>query len=592
MRDPDAADEHYLYIRVIAPGGSVIDQQYHLIGELKANGFEIALPTKYDGQANVYYGVATRTRKEGTGAAAGSVGVIYCDEITKSAPDIPPFSYMVETSGGTVQAYYLVDVPTTDLRCAELLSQRLGQAVGGDTVWDRARILRVPGFLNVKLEHPEHPRAYLLERNPDLRYSLEELESVLPALPAGDQDLPLREYTGPFDPHVGTPLAQTDQDRLAAFLKDLGLLRNSDGRYAGACPFPHQDGPSTSECNFHCSPITGRWKCFGSLHVGNSTGEVDALRLIGFEAEQPVGGELSLKEMAVLLGTDVAAGFYKVGLKPDVANTVSTKTIVTVSATSLAQTSSRRARKDSLWSDAVRLFAYQKGEKPLVKGTCLYSGAAKQLAVVNLRSNSWSNVINAQFKRRKIYFHCLPKLGGGEVFLKRVPVDDWSRQSHSAIKRQLERSDAEFRWLDNSLRRGHYLYLVSVQLAGWESVQDVGSVLVDGLKGIAPPSRDEDVRRFRPYRGSRGWAGGAMARLEEDANRWHVIAQSDTGADWNQLEAELRASGIWYEEVGEFWKRSQWGAGIVADFDNEAEALDLVVSIGYAPTANSWAAVA
>lgn len=186
----DAPDEHYLHIRVIAPGGSVIDQQYHIIGELKANGFEIALPAKYDGQANVYYGVATRTRKEGTGAAAGSVGVIYCDEITKSAPDIPPFSYMVETSAGKVQAYYLLDVPTTDLRCAELLSQRLGQAVGGDTVWDRARILRVPGFLNVKLEHPEHPRAYLLERNPDLRYSLEELESVLPALPAGDQDLP------------------------------------------------------------------------------------------------------------------------------------------------------------------------------------------------------------------------------------------------------------------------------------------------------------------------------------------------------------------------------------------------------------------
>ena len=126
-------------------------------------------------------------------------------------------------------------------------------------------------------------------------------------------------------------------------------------------------------------PITGRWKCFGSLHVGNSTGEVDALRLIGFEAEQPVGGELSLKEMAGLLGTDVAAGLYKVGLKPDVADTVSTKTIVTVSATSLAQTSSRRARKDSLWSDAVRLFAYQKGEKPLVKGTCLYSG----------RQNNW-----------------------------------------------------------------------------------------------------------------------------------------------------------------------------------------------------------
>ena len=135
----------------------------------------------------------------------------------------------METSTGKVQAYYLLDRPTTDLRRAELLSQRLGQAVGGDTVWDRARVMRTPGFPNVKLEHPEHPRAYLLERNPNLSYSLEELEAALPELVEADHNRPLREHTGLFDPHAGTPLPQADQDRLAQFLKDSGLTLEARG---------------------------------------------------------------------------------------------------------------------------------------------------------------------------------------------------------------------------------------------------------------------------------------------------------------------------------------------------------------------------
>lgn len=83
--------------------------------------------------------------------------------------------------------------------------------------------------------------------------------------------------------------------------------------------------------------------------------------------------------------------------------------------------------------------------------------------------------------------------------------------------------------------------------------------------------------------------GGAMKRVEEDTDRWHVIAQSDTSTDWVQLEAELIASDIRYEQAKEYWHRSQWGPGMVADFSTEQEALDFAVSIGYAPTQTTLA---
>ena len=196
----NAPDAQLLGLRIITRDGPVVDQQYHRIGGLKANGFDTAIPTHYDGGANLYLGVVTRTRREGTGDAAGAAPAIWFDEFTRPAPDLPPLSWIVETPPGKHQGGYFLAEPINDLRRVELLNQRLGLAVGGDTVWDRARILRLPGFLNVKKEHPEHPRAFLLELNPDLRYSLEELEAALPPLAAGEQEYTYKEHTGPFPP--------------------------------------------------------------------------------------------------------------------------------------------------------------------------------------------------------------------------------------------------------------------------------------------------------------------------------------------------------------------------------------------------------
>ena len=111
---------------------------------------------------------------------------------------------MVETSIGKVQVGYLLKEPTADIDRVEQPNQRLGAAVGGDNVWRRGRILRLPGFINMK--HPGEQRAHLLEFHPDVRYTLDELDRLLPKLPI-DASSPfgpsakVRNHHGPFDPH-------------------------------------------------------------------------------------------------------------------------------------------------------------------------------------------------------------------------------------------------------------------------------------------------------------------------------------------------------------------------------------------------------
>ena len=176
-------DTEYLEIRTFKKGGGG-RKEFHNLAKLRQQGFEPAIPARLDGETNIYYGVAPRYEpwKAGSdtdrGDAVNMASSLWLDEITRPAPDLPPFSWMVETSVGKVQAGYFLTEPTVDLDRVEHLNQRLGFAVGGDKVWNRGRILRLPGFIN--LNHSGGQRAHLLEFNPDLRYTLDELDRLLP----------------------------------------------------------------------------------------------------------------------------------------------------------------------------------------------------------------------------------------------------------------------------------------------------------------------------------------------------------------------------------------------------------------------------
>ena len=104
----DAPDDQLLEFQIIAQGGAVLEQQYHQIGELRTNGFDTAIPTNYDGRANVYYGVCPRIRRRGTRDDVELATAVSFEEITRAAPELPPFSWLVESCIGKVQGGYFL----------------------------------------------------------------------------------------------------------------------------------------------------------------------------------------------------------------------------------------------------------------------------------------------------------------------------------------------------------------------------------------------------------------------------------------------------------------------------------------------------
>ena len=97
-----APGDQFLEIREIDGKGEV-QQTFHPIEDLQTHGFAKALPIKSDGVSNVYYGVASRIIRRGTARDVTVAGAVWFDEITRASADLPPFSFVVETSPGKVQ---------------------------------------------------------------------------------------------------------------------------------------------------------------------------------------------------------------------------------------------------------------------------------------------------------------------------------------------------------------------------------------------------------------------------------------------------------------------------------------------------------
>ena len=130
-------------------------------------------------------------------------------------------------------------------------------------------------------------RAYYTQ---DRRYTLEELERLLPPLPTSkddDEEGRERHYEGAFNPHHGEPLPDDARERFLDYVKGLGLTRNADRRYRGPCPFPHENGPSDGESAFYVSPISGAWHCFGSSHEGSRNGGITSFGALDFRVHLP-----------------------------------------------------------------------------------------------------------------------------------------------------------------------------------------------------------------------------------------------------------------------------------------------------------------
>ena len=551
-------EDQHLEIRTLKPRGGGT-KNFYTLARLRRRGFAAALPGHLDGKQNIYYGVSPRyeSRKAASdtdrGDAVNLATSLWLDEITRPAPDLPPFSWMIETSLGKVQAGYLLNEPTADLDRLEHLNQRLGSAVGGDNVWNRGRILRLPGFIN--LHHPGGQRAHLLEFHPDRRYTLDELDRLIPQLPVekdnSSHSAKRHHHQGAFDPHWPCPLPQELQERLSDFFQGLNLHRCSDGRFNGSCSLPHQGG-LVCDCEqaFYASPVSGSWKCFCSDHLGQTAGTVRAFTALGFKAD------LTRAEIQAEIGKNHLGPGEEIRREGpphpedecaqtgNVADRVITKKLLYRS----GDKARGRRNRSSLWAEAQGLFPIPTHIKPRMKGYLLWSERDHKGLAADLFSNTWRNPANAQFKRQKLYFNILPRINGPQIYQRQVPIDDWNKKFHKSLSKTMQRATTEnqgWLWFNNALDRGYVLYLTDAPgLAGFESVEEARPVLIDALKSIHPPGRDEEEDRFHPYGGSQNWVGRAEGTGEEDAGRWEIIAVAQGPTDFVAVEAECVVSEV------------------------------------------------
>ena len=88
---------------------------------------------------------------------------------------------MIVVSGKGVHFYWRLDVPITDLSLWTRLQKRLIRLLGSDeAVHDPARVMRIPGFMNVNKNAPCH----IHDADPGRRYALADIERHLPTLHA------------------------------------------------------------------------------------------------------------------------------------------------------------------------------------------------------------------------------------------------------------------------------------------------------------------------------------------------------------------------------------------------------------------------
>lgn len=103
------------------------------------------------------------------------------------------------------------------------LGRRLTHALGGDHVWDLARVLRIPGTANLKPGRPD-ARARVVDVDGERRYELADLEAAAPPLPSpeprpGALYAPIRPPAGkhwPLTPYIEDVIRTGRSPRLAS----------------------------------------------------------------------------------------------------------------------------------------------------------------------------------------------------------------------------------------------------------------------------------------------------------------------------------------------------------------------------------------
>ena len=138
---------------------------------------------------HVYFGVGTRDGRGGRKENVVEIPAVWCDVDYKDTPPerlaenlkkFPSNPSITVESGGGLHLYWILSEPAnqSDLEAVVQVNRQIAAALGGDAAaTDAARILRVPGTLNVKYQPPA---ACLLKGVEDFETTLDHFRELLP----------------------------------------------------------------------------------------------------------------------------------------------------------------------------------------------------------------------------------------------------------------------------------------------------------------------------------------------------------------------------------------------------------------------------
>ncbi len=188
--------DQYLEIRTIPPIGRA-QQHFVHFGDLQSQGWRHIVPLRFIGDFNIYFGVCPRVRCSGKKADVSRADCLWAD-IDHGWPDawpesMPPPSAIVESSPGKYQVFWFLTEATHDLTVVEQIEDGLAATFGGDpAATDCARVLRLPGFPNLKYD--SRPLSRLVELHSDRRFPLEQFEWLIPPCPTGNHNSNSRRH--------------------------------------------------------------------------------------------------------------------------------------------------------------------------------------------------------------------------------------------------------------------------------------------------------------------------------------------------------------------------------------------------------------
>ncbi len=257
-----APDSAYLEVRVILSAGSVV-QRFFSVRVVKGKGDWAHHVEEFDGRGNVYYDVVPRKHHRGTAEACGPASATWSD-FDSGAPRALPVapSVVVETSPAKFQALWLLETPCEDLDRVESINRAIAAHHGGDgNACDRARVLRLPGFQNLK--YYTRPYARVVVCRTDQRFSIGDLEEAFPAVRVTASASSSKRGQYPEAPTWLTLVFEAIND----FLATGGFAPQPSGN-AGVlarCPLHEDHHPSLS-----LHPVRG-WKCWAGCGQGRLT---------------------------------------------------------------------------------------------------------------------------------------------------------------------------------------------------------------------------------------------------------------------------------------------------------------------------------